>query len=470
MSNKTETILSFFKQICKIPHVSKNEAKLRDFIVDFFADKEDFFTEIDSYGNLKIARKKSYPNRKKIILQAHLDMVPQTLDKSFDFTKDEIKLAVTDNRLHSACGTTLGADDGIGVAAAVTALLDDDLKQYNIEAIFTIEEEIGLNGAANLDRKFLQDCDYLFNLDSEDWGEVFVGCAGGVRLDTIIAVDYQDNLNKFNYKITLKNLKGGHSGCDIHLPKANAIIELMRFADLSGVKIAEAEGGVADNAIPRECVIYASSNLDMAELNSCKAKFLTSFRESYADDNEVILEIAKSDKKIDKVWKNSKEIAAVFANTPNGVLAWSEKFNVTETSSNFAIIKVEDGKIVLASSQRSLFTQKREEACDNIIKHFAQIGGVSNKRSPYPAWEVKENSSLVNSAEELFKFLFSKDVAVKVIPAGLECGIFYEKNPDMEMLSFGPTVRYPHSPSEYLEIDTIEDFYKFLQELIKKTS
>lgn len=468
--SKSEEILAFFERICQIPHVSRNEAKLREFLVDFFADKEDFATQVDSYGNLKIARKKTIEGAKKIILQAHLDMVPQALDKSFDFTKQGIKTKIENGKLMSACGTTLGADDGIGVAAAVVALLDDELKNCNIEAIFTVEEEIGLNGAANLDENYLANCDYLLNLDSEDWGEIFIGCAGGVRLDTLIKVKSISNKRKFTYQITLKNLKGGHSGCDIHLARANAIIELLKFAKICGFELGNITGGTLDNAIPRECIIVAASDLTREEIELKASEFIKEFYQTFSDEENVEILISECDEKLNEVYENSAEIIENLSSVKNAVISFDSQLGVVETSSNFASVKSQQGEIVITSSQRSLYNKKRDEINSEIISHFEKIGGVSVRRAPYPAWEKIENSCLTEAAVSLYKELFGVDVNIAVIPAGLECGIFSEKNQKMQMLSFGPTVKYPHSPSEYLEVDTLKDFYCYLQQLIKKIS
>jgi dipeptidase D len=397
-------------------------------------------------------------------------MVPQSLDSNFDFHKQPITTKITNGKLSAANGTTLGADNGIGVAAAVVALLDDELQDCNLAAIFTLEEETGLNGANALSPKFLENADYLLNLDSEDWGELFIGCAGGVRTDSQIELHKEYNNQKFSYRITLKNLKGGHSGCDIHLLRANAIIENLKFANTCELSIANIYGGTLDNAIPRECVIEGSSNLELSKLKELANQFAKDFTQKFTDDNELILQIEKLDKNFEFVFQDSKVLINNLATLPNGAIKFAENMQIVETSSNFAVIKTENDKIFIKSSQRSLFNKKRDALQNEISSHLSKIGGKSQAKSPYPAWEMQDNLELVDKAKTLFKTLFDKEPEVKVMHAGLECGIFYGKNPKLEMLSFGPTIKYPHSPSEYLEIDTVADFYQYLQQLIKKVN
>ena len=467
MKSKADEILNFFERICAIPHTSGNEGELRKFLIDFFEEQGGFRSEVDGYGNLKVSRLNSSSDSKKIILQAHLDMVPQALDKDFDFYKQGIKTEILGNKLKSALGTTLGADNGIGVAAGVIALLDEELKNYDLTLICTVEEEIGLNGAVNLSQEFLANADYLLNLDSEDWGELFVGCAGGVRTDSTIPIKRKKNENKFDYKITLSNLKGGHSGCDIHLPRANAIIEALKFAKLCDLEIADIQGGTLDNAIPRECVIVASSNYDINYFEQISAQFKSDFLKKFSEDYEMDLSIAPSEVRNELVWENSAQIIENLISVPNGVLKKSDELGVVVSSSNFAIINSDGDVLKVNSSQRSLYNSERDALQSKIAEHLKLISGVSVARSAYPAWEMKENSILSSQAQELYRQMFKQEATIKVIHAGLECGLFTEKFPGLDMISFGPTLRGVHAPGERLDLASLDKFVALLVDLVK---
>lgn len=461
--------LEIFEEICKIPHISKHEAKLRQAIIDFFSTREHFGSEVDSYGNLRIFR--TFPlvkDKKKIVLQAHLDMVPQSLDANFDFLNKSIETKIEGNFLLSKQGTTLGADNGIGVASAMSILLDPELKNYNLEAIFTIEEEIGLNGAMNLDSRFLDNAEVLLNLDSEDWGELYIGCAGGVRLDTTIDIAEVDSNPQYSgIKLELKNLQGGHSGTDINRSRGNAIIGLLNFIKNNNLEISSIKGGTLDNAIVRECEAIVSSPVDSATLQSKAKAFVDNFEAHFSDECGVELLVTPCPNPV-QIWQNNLAIVETLINTPNGVIESLATLNVVKTSTNLAIIRYENQKLSITTSQRSLSNSKRDELSTQITEHFGKIKGKSARRSEYPGWEADESSKLLEIAKELYCNMFNSKALVKVIHAGLECGILRDKNSQMEMLSFGPTIKYPHSPSERLDLESLTKFYQYLVKLIQK--
>ncbi len=464
-----------FYSLTQIPRPSKNEELVIDFTKKF-GENLGLETLVDEIGNVIIKKPatKGMENRKGIILQAHLDMVPQkNSDKEHDFKKDPIE-AYIDGEWVTANGTTLGADNGIGAAAAMTVLASKDLEHGPIEALFTIDEETGMTGAFGL-KGGLLDGDFLLNLDSEDEGELYIGCAGGV--DTTAYFDYQLQdvpENHAAYKIAVTGLKGGHSGMDIVLKRGNAnqILNcvLKEANEEFNLLLASIDGGSLRNAIPREAFATVVIPKDKAKrLEEIAAKYAEQYKNEMTDENAVNIIVEAADKP-EKVIENetAKKIFASIAEAPNGVLKMNEELEgVVETSSNMAMIKMKDNKIVVGFLHRSSSEDEKARVCKTVKELFEGNGAKVEHTGDYPGWQPKADSSILRTMKEVYNDKFGKVPEVKVIHAGLECGILATNYPKWEMISFGPTIRFPHSPDEKVKIETVQKFWDYLVETLK---
>ncbi len=473
-----ESVFDFFMQICNIPHGSKNEAQISAFLQNF-GKELGYETIADSVGNVLI-KKPAYPgfeDRKTIILQGHMDMVcDKRPDVEHDFTKDPIRPYV-DGEWLKAQGTTLGADNGIGVAAAMAVLADKSLKHGPVNCLFTIDEETGLTGAEALSPELLQG-DILVNLDSEDEGEMFIGCAGGVcnyaefkHVWTRVAGDM------FYMKVDINNLTGGHSGDDINKGRANANKLLNRFlcrvAEKYEFYLCDISGGSLHNAIPRDAsAVFAVQSADKEAVRVDFNVFAAEVQDEYAATEPNMRFTLQSTDPVNRAIEPEcarrllKSVHAVF----NGVFAMSQDVpGLVETSSNLASLKrTGDSVITVTTSQRSSIESARDNVSDAVRAAFELGGAQVTTKGKYPGWKPNMKSAILKVACETYKELFGTEAKIKAIHAGLECGLFLEKAPHLDMMSFGPTMRGVHSPDERLDIASTERWWRHLLLLLEK--
>ena len=473
---KPESLWKNFYELTQIPRPSKKEEKVRAFLKKFGEDLG-LETIVDEIGNVIIKKPatEGMENRKGIILQGHMDMVPQkNADTEHDFEKDPID-AYVDGEWVTARGTTLGADNGMGVAAAMAVLEATDIEHGPIEALMTMDEETGMTGAENL-KPGLLDGDILLNLDSEDEGELYIGCAGGI--DTVGEFKYTEEdvpEGTVAYKVSVKGLKGGHSGLDIHLGRGNANkimnVLLMKAADKYGARIADINGGSLRNAIPRES--FVTVVVPEGEKENFEA-YIKEFEEIAKDEFEeadpglsIVAEPADLPAKvIDE--KTQKNLFDAVAGCPNGMIKMSESVKgIVETSTNLAIVKSDGKKIEIYSLSRSLVDEDRDKIANEIKAVFEAAGAKARNEGAYPGWKPNPDSVILKEMKEIYNNKFGKVPEVKVIHAGLECGILGATYTNWDMISFGPTIRNPHSPDEKVKIDTVQMFYDFLLETLK---
>jgi dipeptidase D len=475
-SLKPQAIWKHFETLTQIPRPSKKEERIIQ-VMKEFGESLGLETIVDEVGNV-IIKKPATPgmeNRKGVILQGHLDMVPQAnSDKQFNFETDPIE-AYIDGEWVTANGTTLGADNGMGVAAAMAVLEAKDLEHGPIEALFTIDEETGMTGAFGLKPGLLQG-DILLNMDSEDEGELYIGCAGGANANSSLQYSEEDvPADYISLKIMVAGLKGGHSGIDIPLYRGNAnkiLFRLLRFAAKDfGLKISSVDGGSLRNAIPREAhalVAVPSASKD-SFLKAVKSYEATVKSEYATVDPDLKIEVKEAEKAL-KVMEAKSQTAFVNAvhACPNGVIRMSNDMEgLVETSTNLAIVKIENGKAAALSLVRSSVDSAKEDLCEMIDSVFALAGGVTVINGDYPGWKPNPNSPILHEMKEIYNNKFGKIPEIKAIHAGLECGLLGGVYPNFDMISFGPTIRYPHSPDEKVNIKTVEMFWDFLIETLK---
>ncbi len=460
-----------FYALTQIPRPSKKEAEVIAYMKKFGEDLG-LETIEDEVGNV-IIKKPATPgmeNRKTVVLQGHLDMVPQkNSEKDFNFETDPIETLI-DGDWVTADGTTLGADNGIGVAAAMAVLESKELVHGPVEGLFTIDEETGMTGAFGLKPGIL-DADILINMDSEDEGEVYVGCAGGI--DVSATKKYTPEATPAGhvaYKIHVKGLKGGHSGIDIPLGRANANKVLFRFLmqaewDLK-IRLASAEGGDLRNAIPRNAVgVVAVPNAAAEAFEKMVESYQSIYQHEFAD-TEPYLEFscAKTDTPatVVPVEEQQKFIRAIFA-CPNGVQRMSQSMKgLVETSNNLAIAKVMDGEFVALNLTRSSVDSAKDATAWKIAAVFHLIDANVELSGAYPGWKPNMDSPILKVCQDVYNKNFGKIPEIKAIHAGLECGLLGGVYPNLDMISFGPTIRFPHSPDEKVEIETVKKFWDFL--------
>ncbi len=465
-----------FHALTQIPRPSKKELGVIEFMKEF-GSSLGLETIVDEVGNVIIKKPatKGMENRKGVILQGHLDMVPQkNSDKQFNFETDPIVTRI-DGDWVTADGTTLGSDNGIGVAAAMAVLESTDLPHGPIEALFTVDEETGMTGAFGL-KPGLLDGEILINMDSEDEGELYVGCAGGIDISATKSYNVEDNPAAHTaYAVYVRGLKGGHSGLDIPLGRANANKLMFRClmqaeADLH-IRLSEAEGGDLRNAIPRESRAVVLVPEDLTEkfealINSTQEIYRREFAETEPD---LSFTCEKTDLPAGVVplQEQYKFIRSVFA-CPNGVQRMSQSMKgLVETSTNLAIVRVGQGKFEALSLTRSSVDSAKEATAWKIAAVFHLIGAEVALSGEYPGWKPNMDSPILKVCQEVYRKEFGKTPEIKAIHAGLECGLLGGVYPRLDMISFGPTIRFPHSPDEKVEIPTVKKFWEFLVAILK---
>ena len=475
---KTNDILKWFEEISKIPRCSKNEGAICEWLINW-AKENNFEVKTDKVQNvlIKVPGSPGYEDSPIIILQGHVDMVcEKTPDSTHDFTKDPIK-PVYDGEWLTADRTTLGADNGIAIAMAITLALDKDAQHPPLELLFTVDEETGLTGASALEPGFIEG-KLLINVDSEDEGYFTVGCAGGINTDLSVPLELTDPPGDFKLmKINAGGMKGGHSGIDINAEKANAIKVLTRVLDKiekeKDIRLAGFNGGTAHNAIPRDAdaYIYVPGN-EVANVKAVAAEAEKTLKcEFKTTDPDLAITIAESGEKFERAMtsENTRKIIDFITVLPHGVFAMSADIQgLVETSNNLARVCVEGSELKVLTSQRSSLVS-RLDALTNRIEAVARLaGGDAHSGDGYPPWQPNMDSPLLAKSLKIYEDLFNKKPVVEVIHAGLECGIIGDKNPGMDMISIGPTLKYPHSPDEKIHVGTIGMVWDFIAELLKK--
>ncbi|PMG07386.1 cytosol nonspecific dipeptidase [Vibrio breoganii] len=469
-------IWPFFDKICSIPHPSKHEQALANHIVAW-AKEQGLDVKEDAVGNLFI-KKPATPgmeNKKGVVLQAHIDMVPQkNEDTIHDFTTDPI-LPYIDGEWVTATGTTLGADNGIGMASCLAVLASNDIAHGPIEVLLTIDEEAGMTGAFGLQQGWLEG-DILLNTDSEQEGEVYMGCAGGIDSSLEFAIEREDApQGSATKKLILKGLKGGHSGCDIHTGRGNANKLLARFlaghAEELELRLIDFTGGSLRNAIPREgSVTLALPQANVAKLEELYTAYTDMLKaELGAVETNLVtfVEDAQAQFGVFATQSQQSLVAALNA-CPNGVIRMSDAIEgVVETSLNLGVITTEQDKVTALCLIRSLIDSGRSQV-ESMLTSVATLSGAKIAFSgAYPGWKPDADSEIMAIFRDMYQEVYGHKPNIMVIHAGLECGLFKKPYPNMDMVSFGPTIKFPHSPDEKVKIDTVDLFWEQMVNLLK---
>lgn len=473
-----ESLWIYFEEICSIPRLSKNEGKIRNYLLDF-ARKNNLESKEDAVGNILIIKPsaKGMENRKTVVLQSHMDMVGEkNADYPHNWATDPIIPAIKDGWV-TATGTTLGADDGIGIASQLAILTDNTLKAGKIECLFTVDEESGMTGAINLDPDFFSGR-ILLNLDSEDEGILFIGCAGG--MDTVGTMKYHSvpvKPGQSAIDISVTGLHGGHSGDEIHKGYGNAVKIMNRILwNLSNhfkISVANFDGGNLRNAIPREA--FSTIVFDRENLNSVKT-WITEYSIELSDEFgnlEKDLKFAVKDTKCpDYVMDSESQMKFLNALTccPHGVIAWSKEMeNLVETSTNLASAKFNGSNTIsIITTQRSSVESAKHDV-GAMVESCLRLAEAEVVHSDgYPGWKPNMTSEILRITRESYITLFGTEPSVRAIHAGLECGLIYEKLKGIDMISFGPTIRGAHTPEEMIEIKTAQMFWDLLTDVVRK--
>ena len=475
---KPEAVWHYFEEICRIPRPSKKEEKIAAYLMDF-AEKQGLEARQDEAGNVLIKKPavKGMEKAPVVVLQSHMDMVcEKNAETSHDFDRDPIQPYV-DGEWVKARGTTLGADDGIGMAVQLALLASTDIKHGRLECLFTVDEETGLTGAFALKPGFFEGR-ILLNLDSEDEGELFIGCAGGI--DTVIEMPVetqQADPQGFALKVTVKGLQGGHSGDDINKGRGNAIKILNRFLwEMNakyGIVLAGIDGGNLRNAIAREA--FATLVVPAKQKESIRVDF-----NLYLAEMEEVWKITEPGLKMElesvdvphrtfTAESTTKLLNALYA-CPHGVFSMSYRMpGMVETSTNLASVKLKgENTVVVTTSQRSDIASEKMNIAHMVASVFKLANAEVVHGEGYPGWTPDPDSAILKIVVDSYKKLFGKEPLVRSIHAGLECGLFLEKYPGMDMVSFGPTLRGAHSPDEKVNIETVGMWWRHLVDILGK--
>ena len=471
-------VFAYFLEICRVPRPSKHEEKIIDYLLQF-AEKHGLPARRDAAGNVLITKPATAGMEKKptVILQSHMDMVcEKNAGTEHNFFNDPIQPYI-DGDWIKARGTTLGADCGIGVAAQLALLASEDVPHGALECLFTVDEETGLSGAATLQPGFLSG-NILLNLDSEDEGELFIGCAGGV--DTIAVFACQPEgvpEGAVAFTAAVNGLSGGHSGDDINKHRANSNKLLTRFLwqaqQQCAIRLAYFAGGNLHNAIPREAAaVFTVDKKHVAALQRLFAQHAAEIDNEWKSAEphleQTLQETTLPAHVIDQ--NTQRHLLNALYACPNGVMAMSHTIdNLVETSTNLASVKfAEEHKIVVATSQRSAIESAKRDMARMVEIVFAGAGATVTHSEGYPGWTPRPDSAILKTAVQVYRTLFNTDPKVKAVHAGLECGLFLERYPQLDMVSFGPTIRGMHSPDERLDIKSVQKFWDLLITVLKE--
>jgi len=473
---KPELVWTYFKDICSIPRLSKNETRIREYLVKF-AQEHNLESKEDQAGNILIIRP-SYPgleNRKTVVLQSHMDMVGEkNADHPHDWTKDPILPRIVD-RWVTASGTTLGADDGIGIASQMAILSDKSIRTGKIECLFTVDEESGMTGAINLKPDFFEGR-ILLNLDSEDEGILYIGCAGG--MDTVGEMKYKSltpDSDTTALEISVTGLRGGHSGDEIHKGFGNSVKIMNRLLwNMSNeykISLSTFDGGNLRNAIPREAfaTIVAEKSSRSSVISWINDFYKLMINELGHIEKEIkisVRDVEMPNKVMDKVSQN--KLLSSLTCCPHGPIAWSKEMDdLVETSTNLASVKFIGNNIIrIITTQRSSIDSSKIDAAAMVESCLKLAGAKVEHSAGYPGWRPNMSSEILNITRNSYRKLFGKEPQVRAIHAGLECGLIFEKFKGIDMISFGPTIRGAHTPEEKIEIRTAQMFWDLLLDVL----
>jgi len=460
-----------FEDLNAVPRPSKKEERVIEFIKNFGLNLG-LSTYVDPSGNVIIKKpaSKGSENQKTVIIQSHLDMVHQkNADTEFDFLTQGIQSYI-DGDWVTAKGTTLGADNGMGVATIMTLLASSTIQHPSIEALFTIDEETGMTGAFELEKGILEG-EILLNLDTEDDDEFSIGCAGGIDTNTSKLYKQEKISGSIGFEIIVKGLKGGHSGMDIHLERGNANKIMNRILALAlnyNLQLSQIDGGSLRNAIPRESVakIVVDSKDFLNQLDDLAAEIKSEFFKSEPD---LIIEVNNIDSITHGLSKiDSNEVVNAIYSVFNGVFKMSQSIDgLVETSSSLARVILKEGSFITQSLQRSSVESSKLDIAKTIGASFLNIGAEVEHSGSYPGWAPNTDSEILDIMVSLYKNMFDSDPKVQACHAGLECGILNERYPGLDMISFGPTIKNPHSPDEKVHIASVQKFWSLFVEVLK---
>jgi dipeptidase D len=464
-----------FFQICSIPHPSGHEESLGNFLCEK-AEAAGLSVSKDQNNNLLIVKpsSKGQEKAKTVILQSHLDMVPQKDDDhEFDFKTDPVKPVVNGEWL-GAEKTCLGADNGIGIAATMAIMLDDKLEHGPLKALFTTEEETGLAGAKKLPKNFLEG-DILLNLDSENENIIYIGCAGGTTLSSDFMIEWTEPRPGVKaYKIEVSGLPGGHSGCDIDKNRGNAIkllVDLLKnVSEVIALEISMLDGGTLDNVIPSGAFAIVTIPEEEGDILVEATRMFASGARAQYDYKHPIMEVAESWYTPTKVWtpEFTEKVLDTLAECPHGVITMSRSMpGIVKTSNNLAVLETSMNKLRVKNSQRSFYADDLEELTNQISDLFDSAGALSYVESEYPGWAPNNDSEIAAIVSEVYEAA-GKKADKRVIHAGLECGIISSLNPKLDMVSLGPTIENPHSSGERVNIQSVENFYRHILAILER--
>ncbi|MFQ5769649.1 MAG: aminoacyl-histidine dipeptidase [bacterium] len=466
-----------FDQILTIPRGSKNEKAIGDYVIAI-AKKQGLPYQQDEIGSV-VVTKAGTPGHESApvtILQSHLDMVNEkNADVDHDFTKDPIKPR-RDGEYLCATGTTLGSDNGIGVATSLAVMESSSIQHGTLEFLFTVDEETGLTGAGSLRNDFLKG-KRLINMDTEEEGSLYVGCAGGAGVNLTLSLQFSTPFsNSVTLALKLHGLRGGHSGVDIHLQRGNAIKLLARALNSvsknTKFQLASLTGGNMHNAIPREAfasVVVSSGDKETFEqkLKEQIEAIQVEFKFAEPDMNLAMTTVDNADKVFDE--KTTQSVLNLLNALPHGVLSMSYDIpNLVETSSNLATVKIHDSELVIHMSNRSSVASAIQAIQERVASIGILAGAQVEELEGYPGWKPNLDSHVLKVAREVHKELLGKEPEIKAVHAGLECGIIGEKYPGMDMVSLGPQIEFPHSPDERVRIDSVANFYKLMIGILER--
>ena len=474
---RCSSVLRYFEEISKIPRGSGNEKQISDYIVNF-AKKRGLWVIQDEAFNVIVKKQpsKGYEDFPGIIIQGHLDMVcEKNKDVVHDFLNDPIEL-IYDGDFIKANGTTLGADNGIAVAMGLALLDDNSIEHPPLEVIFTTDEEVGMCGAAAIEESLITG-KILLNIDSEKEGVFTGGCAGGIKTHTHLPIVYENQDESFtSYAVMLKGLIGGHSGIDIDKGRANANVLMARFlhslSEKFDINLNYISGGIKDNAIPREseCIISFDKSI-LKDIEKTTAEVNEVFKSEFKNtDGNIEIEINEVEKQVRCFSKDTfKKVIAIEMLLPNGVQTVSSEVNgLVESSNNIGAVKTDNDEVTFVCAVRSAVISKKYFIFDKIKAVSELAGAYVSSIGDYPAWEYNSDSKIKKLCVETYERLFNKKAEEEIVHAGLECGIFAKKMPDLDMISFGPDLFDIHTPAERASISSIERCWIFLIEILKK--
>lgn len=473
---KPRKVFKYFEEICNIPHGSYNTKQISDYLVEFAKEKGFKYIQ-DEVNNVIIFKPgtEGYENSQPVILQGHMDMVcEKTSDSTIDFEKDGLELIVKDNVI-TANKTTLGGDDGIAVAYTLAILADEgNISHPPIEAVFTVDEEVGMLGAAALDCSPLK-AKTMINIDSEDEGILLVSCAGGVSVGCHLPFELEDATDMTFYEVKVNNATGGHSGVEIIKESANATKVLARvlyaISEKVDYRLVSINGGLKDNAIPREATAVIAVSEDVKKVISSVVVELDKIvkAEYHGTDKNIFLTVHKCDS-MDKAMteKSTRKIVNTIYNMPNGIMKMSQDIdNLVQTSLNIGITQTKEAEVVCSFSVRSSVESEKHELVSRLTSIMNLCGGSVEIQGDYPGWEYKQDSRLRDIMIKAYKRQYGSSPKIEAIHAGLECGIFSGKIPGLDCVSFGPQMDDIHTPSESLYIDSVERTWEYLIKVLE---